>query len=144
VSQPPSSSATKRAVVQVLLEQAEQTVKLVVDPAQLGPPQIHGFPDSVTSRYTTGIPLDLNPRWPLELDLESDPLAMGVSLSFQGAVTRCRVPWKAILILGVGFGGVSWEHEREDVPPPAPLPPKSTRRKKGDAAARASHLRLIK
>lgn len=135
----PSSSQTRRALVDALLVQGHQTAKLVVDPARLGTPEVHGFPESILQRYPAGIPLDLNPRWPLELDLESDRDAFFVSLSFSGAVCRCRVPWRAITIIGVGFGGVAWEHERED----DPEPPKAAKPKKKGASKKGGHLRLV-
>lgn len=139
----PSSSQTKRALLDALLLQGHQTAKIVVDPTRMGEPQVHGFPESILQRYPAGIPLDLNPRWPLELDLDSDREAVLLSLSFSGAVCRCRVPWRAITIIGVGFGGVMWEHDRVDAEPPVAPPPKGKGSKKKGGERRAGHLRLV-
>ena len=88
----PTASETKRNVLRVLLVEGSQSVKLVVDPEKLD--TLSGFPDRVITGYDDGIPLDLNPAWPLELDLD-DPISLGVSLSFGGQVCRCRVAWAA-------------------------------------------------
>jgi hypothetical protein len=135
----PSATDTKRSVLRVLLLEGRQTAKLVVDPGKLGAE--HGFPVRVMSAYPDGIPLDLNPAWPLDLDLEDDPVGLWVSLSFGGQVCRCRVPWRAISMIAVGVGGVAWQHEREDVAsrPPSRLPPRRV-----EPAAQASHLRVLK
>jgi len=133
------SSATKRAALRALLFEGHQSAKVVVDPQLLGGPEEHGFPLTVLERFAEGVPLDLNPRWPLELDLDGDPRAMSVSLSFQGRVYRCRVPWCAITVIGVGFGGIHWEHEDEEalgVAAPAPEPQA--------ADDKAGHLRVVK
>ena len=113
----PNASDTKKRVLQVLLVEGRQSVKLVVDPLKLDPGS--GFPDRIVNGYNDGIPLDLNPAWPLELDLEGDH-AMGVSLSFGGQVCRCFIPWAAITTVAVGLGGVRWEHELDDEPLPEP------------------------
>lgn len=128
----PSATETKRNVLRVLLVEGAQSVKLVVDPEKLEP--ISGFPDPVLSGYDDGIPLDLNPAWPLELDL-NDRAALCVSLSFGGQVCRCRVAWSAITTIAVGLGGVCWEHEEHDPPPPAAPPPQT---------ASGTHLRVVK
>lgn len=131
---PLSSTVTKRTVVQALLVDGQQTAKVVIDANKLGEESVHGFPASVLGNYPEGVPLDLNPAWPLELDLVGDPDAFLVSLSFAGRVCRCRVPWRAITLIAVGIGGVRWEHE--DVPPPEPEGPTKGRAKVG-------HLRLV-
>ena len=132
-----NSSGTKRALLTELLQEGTQTAKLVVDPTGLGEPAVHGFPDFIVERYPAGIPLDLNPRWPLDLDLEGERAAFKVSLSFRGVVYRCRVPWRAIAIIGVGFGGVTWEHESEQTPEP----PEDDRARDQRTTG---HLRIIK
>ena len=138
----PPSSATKRTILRALLVEGLQTTKLVVEPALLGATEAHGFPADVVSRYPSGIPLDLNPRWPLELDLEDDPDRLQVSLSFKGFVTRVRIPWRAVVVVGVGFGGVQWEHEVTDEP--APHAHGEPGAADADGPARAAHLRLVK
>jgi hypothetical protein len=137
---PPSSSATRRAVLKALLVDGSQTAKVVVDPKGLGATPAHGFPDSVLLRYPQGIPLDLNPAWPLELDLDGERDAFKVSLSFGGVVCRCRVPWKALSVLGVGFGGVHWEHDAEPDPPG----PETERRGGARRGSSGAHLRVVK
>ena len=117
-----SSSSTKRELLRVLLVDGLQTAKMVVDAGTIGPD--HGFPDSIIDRYPKGIPLDLNPRWPLNVDLDSESGYLHLSLSFDGDVCRCRIPWASISVLGVGFGGVAWEHEQIE----EPLPPDPTDR----------------
>ncbi|MCP4869386.1 MAG: hypothetical protein GY898_11790 [Proteobacteria bacterium] len=128
----PTASETKRNVLRVLLVEGSQSVKLVVDPEKLD--TLSGFPDRVITGYDDGIPLDLNPAWPLELDLD-DPISLGVSLSFGGQVCRCRVAWAAITTVAVGLGGVRWEHEDHDPSPPAAPPPQT---------ASGTHLRVVK
>ncbi len=132
------SSNTKRAVLTELLVVGGQTAKIVVDPNQLGEASVHGFPDFIVDRYPAGIPLDLNPRWPLDLDLDGDRGGLRVSLSFRGVVYRCRIPWRSIAIIGVGFGGVTWEHEAEEPPEP---PEEETERKQ---LRTTGHLRVVK
>jgi len=134
----PSANETKRSVLRVLLLEGCQSVKLVVDPLKLE--TVSGFPERVVNGYNDGIPLDLNPAWPLELDLE-DPIAMGVSLSFGGQVCRCRVAWSAITTIAVGLGGVRWEHENDDPLPPSTRPPKPP---PPSQSLSGSHLRIIK
>ena len=133
-----SSSSSKRAVLTELLVAGGQTAKIVVDPNQIGEPAVHGFPDFIVDRYPAGIPLDLNPRWPLDLDLDGDRGGLRVSLSFRGVVYRCRVPWRAIAIIGVGFGGVTWEHETEE----PPEPPEEERER--TELRTTGHLRIVK
>ena len=134
-----ASASTKRAVLTELLQEGSQTATIVVDPNLLGEAALHGFPDFIVERYPAGIPLDLNPRWPLDLDLEGDRGGLRVSLSFRGVVYRCRVPWNAIAIIGVGFGGVTWEHEAEGDPPEPPQDTEKARQLKT-----TGHLRVVK
>ncbi len=138
----PPSSATKRAVLRSLLVDGSQSAKLVVEPERLGTAEEHGFPSHIAERYPQGIPLDLNPSWPLDLDLDTDPEAVKVSLSFGGVVYRCRIPWQAVTVVGVGFGGVDWEHE-EEMERPESAPGETSTRRKG-AEERAAHLRVVK
>ncbi len=112
---------------------------MVVDPQLLGASEEHGFPVTVLERFAEGVPLDLNPRWPLDLDLDGDSRAMSVSLSFQGRVYRCRVPWRAITVIGVGFGGIHWEHEDEEPLGVGDGVPKSMA-----VDDKAGHLRVVK
>jgi hypothetical protein len=126
-------------MLRLLLVDGQQTVKLVVDPNALGEPAQHGFPDTVVARYPGGIPLDLNPRWPLQLDIDSDRGAFRVNLSFGGNSHTCRIPWRAVAIMGVGFGGVTWEHETEERPEP---PGRGGRADKGGSDR--NHLRVVK
>ncbi len=135
-----ASSSTKRAVLTALLQDGAQTAKIVVDPNLLGEQAVHGFPDFIVERYPAGIPLDLNPRWPLDLDLDGDRGGLRVSLSFRGVVYRCRVSWRAIAIIGVGFGGVTWEHEVESEPPEPP----GDKEKTGKHLRTTGHLRIVK
>ena len=136
----PSASETKREVLRVLLVEGLQTVKLVIDSAKLGID--HGFPARILSAYPDGVPLDLNPTWPLDLDLDGEPAALWMSLSFGGQIARCRIPWRAVSMIAVGVGGVAWQHEREEeiVRPPRRLP-----RHRPDAnEGNVSHLRVLK
>ncbi len=124
----------------MLLVDGMQTVKLVVDPARIGTD--HGFPQRILSAYPDGIPLDLNPNWPLELDLDSESAALWMSLSFGGQVARCRVPWRAVTMIAVGVGGVAWQHEREEE---ASKSPRRLPRRRPDAnEGHVSHLRVLK
>ena len=135
-----TSSSTKRAALRCLLVDGEQSVKIVVEPELLGGPKEHGFPRMILDRFSDGIPLDLNPSWPLDLDLDGDPQAFYVSLSFEGKVYRCSIPWRAISVIGVGFGGIGWEHEE-----PLPEEPQVSHSIAGDSAeSRSGHLRVVK
>ena len=131
----PNSSRTKRRVLTALLVQGRQTTKVVIDPRRLVGDE-HGFPASVIASYPEGIPLDLNPAWPLDLDLESEPGTLLISLSFGGRVCRCRVPWRAITMVAVGIGGVAWEHDDGDEP-------EATTEAPTRPGKRAPHLRLV-
>ena len=132
-----SSSRTRRQVLTALLVEGRQTTKVVIDPRRLGAEE-HGFPASVIASYPEGIPLDLNPSWPLDLDVDSDPSSMQISLSFGGRVCRCRVPWRSISMVAVGIGGVAWEHDDDG----GEVPPVSTPGQ-GRPAKRQGHLRLV-
>ena len=130
-----SSSRTRRQVLTALLIEGRQTTKVVIDPRRLAGDE-HGFPASVIASYPEGIPLDLNPAWPLDLDVDGDPNSMMISLSFNGRVCRCRIPWRAISMVAVGIGGVAWEHDGEpEAPPPEP--------DNGRPGKRPGHLRLV-
>ena len=129
----PSSTTTKRSVLRALVLEGHQPCHLVVDPARFGGEDV-GFPERVLEPYPAGIPLDLHPDWPLELDLDSDPETLGMSLSFSGKVYRCHVPWRSITKIVVGSGNVGWAHEGEEPEPdPGPKP-----------GARVGHLRVLK
>jgi hypothetical protein len=132
VTDVPSSSRTRRRVLAALLVEGRQTTKVVIDPRRLRG-EDHGFPASVIASYPEGIPLDLNPSWPLDLDLETDPDQLSISLSFSGRVCRCRVPWRAITMVAVGIGGVAWEHEDDGVDAAEP----------SSREPRRPHLRLV-
>ncbi|MCK6531143.1 hypothetical protein L6R50_27465 [Myxococcota bacterium] len=117
------SRVAKRKLLQLLVHEMGQTCKVVLDPLLLGPADEHCIPDFILQQFAHGVPLDLNPRYPLELDIDSDPQAFYVSLSFRSVRHRCRVPWRACGIMGVGFLGVNWEHEEtEEVLPPVSRP----------------------
>ena len=133
----PTSSETRKAVLRCLLLTGHQSTKVLVDPRDLGRPEEHGFPASVLSSYPDVVPLDLNPRWPMELDIDSDPEALLVCLSFEGRSHRCRIPWRSIRVMGVGFGGIDWEHDRAEI---------ESDEAEGSAAreGRGSHLRIVK
>jgi hypothetical protein len=132
----PSSAQTRREVLRAMLFDGLQSAKIFVDQERLGLPEEHGFPASILSQYPDGVPLDLNPRWPLEVDLDGDPDAFLVSLSFDGKGHRCRIPWVAVRVIGVGFGGIAWEHDPAIEQPELTV---STPRE-----ARGSHLRVVK
>jgi len=108
-----------------------QPVKLVVDPERLG--DDHGFPQSVLDDYDGGVPLDLDPEWPLQLDLDSDANCFSVDLAFQGTVSRCFVRWSAIRLVAVGLGGIEWRYEGEEDSADEPAEKKAPR----------GHLRLV-
>ncbi len=132
----PSSAETRREVLRCLMVSGHQSVKILVDQSLLGRPEEHGFPASVLASYTDGVPLDLNPRWPMDLDLDSDPEAFLVSFSFRSTSHRCRIPWVSVRVIGVGFGGIQWEHDPTEEVQPEEL----------DATTREgrAHLRIVK
>ncbi|MBJ93550.1 MAG: hypothetical protein CMP23_03655 [Rickettsiales bacterium] len=130
----PSSTHTRREVLRCLMVDGGQSAKILVDQSLLGSQAEHGFPASVLSSYPDGVPLDLNPRWPMDLDLDSDPNAFLVSFSFRGKSHRCRIPWVAVRVIGVGFGGIHWEHDPKVKEESADLEPQEGR----------GHLRIVK
>lgn len=132
----PSSAETRREVLRALMVAGRQSAKILVDQELLGLPEEHGFPASVLASYSDGVPLDLNPRWPMDLDLDGDPCAFLVSFSFRGKSHRCRIPWVAVRVIGVGFGGIQWEHDPAEETDPAELEA-STREGR-------AHLRIVK
>ena len=105
------SNDTKRRLIDLTVNECEQTMKVVVNPSRLM--EGSGFPDHVLQRYSDALPLDLNPRYPLNMVLGDQ--AFSVDLAFGGVVVTCFIPWRAVVALGVGMGGVFWEHEQ--VPP---------------------------
>ena len=136
MSDTPSSAETRREVLRCLMVAGNQSAKILVDQELLGSAEEHGFPESVLSSYSDGVPLDLNPRWPMDLDLDSDPDAFLVSFSFRGKSHRCRIPWVSVRVIGVGFGGIQWEYDPQDEAAPVAV----------DANNREGrgHLRIIK
>jgi len=118
----------------MLLFDGQQPCKLVVDPRQFGGAET-GFPQSVVETYPEGIPLDLDPSWPLELDLDSAPDTLALNLSFSARVCRCHIPWSAVAMIAAGMGSAAWAHESDESEPP-PITPKPV--------ARAGHLRVLK
>ena len=124
---------TKRSVLRVLVLEGHQPCKLVVDPRKFGGEDV-GFPERVIEAYPEGIPLDLDPDWPLELDLDSDPETLGMNLSFSGKVCRCHVPWRSISMIAAGLGNAGWAYEGEE-PDPDPG---------SEPGSRVGHLRVLK
>lgn len=116
---PTSSTDTKRDVLKRLLIDGLQTVKIVVQIDRLDPSS--GFPTRVLAspEYIDGMPLDLNPRWPMEFDFDTGVDVLLVSLSFGGTIHRCMIPYSAISTIAIGLGKVAWEHEakKEDTLP---------------------------
>lgn len=119
----------------MLLFDGKQSCKIVVDPRQFGGEDT-GFPESVLATYPEGIPLDLDPAWPLDLDLDSDPRTFALNLSFSSSVCRCHIPWVAIGMIAAGMGSSAWVHESSDEPT-RPLP-------SSPSGGRAGHLRVLK
>jgi len=136
----PTSFQTKREVLRTLVVQGQQTTKIIVDPGLL-PADGAGFPPSILERFSQGIPLELDPSMPLELDLDSDPSRVLMTLAFQGTITRCRIPWSSVTFIGVGlpFLGTPW---RDDDPK---LPDEPGNDGPADESPSGrSHLRVIK
>ncbi len=110
------SQDTKRRLLKALLGRGQPTT-VVINPSRLYPDS--GIPRGIIVRNPLGISLDLNPGETL------DPVyAYGyliVSVSFGGERYRCRIPWKAFVLIGVGFEGSQWLHEglNTDVVPSA-------------------------
>ncbi len=84
-----------------------QTVKIVTHNDKL--PEWHGIPPSVLAQFSDGVPLDINPRYPLELDHDAEGLS--ATMGFRGIVSRCTIPWDAVAVMAIGIGGVDWEYE---------------------------------
>lgn len=133
MSSVPTSSQTKRVVLRALLFDGQQPCKVVVDPRRFGDLET-GFPGRVVEAYPEGIPLDLDPTWPLELDLDGDPAFLSLNLSFSGRVSRCHIPWGAVAMIAAGLGTAEWVHDTDDVSPPPGAEP----------GERVSHLRVLK
>ena len=121
-------------MLRALLFEGHQPCKIVVDPRLFGTVET-GFPDRVIEAYPEGIPLDLDPTWPLELDLEGNPATLALNLSFSGRVCRCQIPWEAVGMIAAGMGTAAWSHESEELPPLPPGP---------KTGARVGHLRVLK
>jgi stringent starvation protein B len=51
-------------------------------------------PDHVREQWGQRLVLDLNPSWPLHLDY--DDQALYADLGFQGVLSRCRIPFRAV------------------------------------------------
>jgi len=122
-------------MLRMLLFDGQQACKIVVDPRQFGGEDT-GFPEQVLSTYPEGIPLDLDPTWPLDLDLDSDPRTFALNLSFSSSVCRCHIPWAAIGMIAAGMGSAAWAHDSADDPSP-PMPPSAP-------GGRVGHLRVLK
>jgi hypothetical protein len=131
----PTSRDTKREMLRMLLCDGQQPCKIVVDPRQFGGEDT-GFPERVVATYPEGIPLDLDPAWPLDLDLDSDPGTLALNLSFSSSVWRCHIPWSAVAMIAAGMGSAAWAHESGDE---TPLPPPTSK-----PGARVGHLRVLK
>lgn len=76
-------------------------------------PRVHvrlpvpGLPENVAKVWEgspTGIYIDLDPKYPLELSYTNDGIE--VSLAFKGVVARCTLPWTQILAIVKMVGGV--------------------------------------
>jgi hypothetical protein len=111
------SDTTKCRVLRVLLIEGGQYTRVVLRISLLGAE--HGFPDWVLQEYPEMITIDLDPTWPLGLDLDSDPEALCVTLVFGPQVCRCRIPWRAVAVVFV-----NWEHGEPAVETPEPRRPR--------------------
>ena len=110
----PSRELKHRLFVAAVVD-GGQTAKVVLNNAAL--PDGHGIPSSVVANFADGIPLDINPRFPLELDV--DPTGFAANLAFGGgSVSRCHIPWDSVAVFAIGLGGVRWEHEVAEAPAP--------------------------
>lgn len=138
----PSSSQAKRGVLQYLLLECLQTVKVVVKTGKLG--DEHGFPVRIISAYPDKLVIDLRPSWVRDMTF-SNSTEFVVGLSFGGSSSVCRIPWRAIDAIGVGFGDVKWEHERDETSSLQRLRPARGRRSERPRRPRriASHLRPV-
>ena len=106
----PSRELKRQLLVAAVID-GGQTVKVVVDPGRLT--DHNGFPASVVEAFPDGIPLNLDPRWPLKLDHDENFLS--ADLAFNGNVQRCFIPWGAIATFAIGLGGVNWEYDDSPV-----------------------------
>lgn len=107
----------KRKWLKMALLEGDQSVKLILATARVGTAEESGIPQDIYRVFEEGIPLDLRPSMPLDIDFDTDADAMLMDLSFAASVRRCRIPWSAIVMMAIGIGGVSFEHE-DDVPEP--------------------------
>ena len=59
-------------------------------------PRVNGvlIPEHVRERWSEGLPIDLRPEWPLNLEHGTD--ALYVDLAFGGVTMRCTFPWASI------------------------------------------------
>jgi hypothetical protein len=135
----PTSFETRREVLRTLVVKGGQTTKIIVDPALL-PDGGAGFPASILDRFSQGIPLELDPTMPLDLDLDTDPQHVLVTLAFQGTITRCHIPWSAVSFIGVGlpFLGTPWRDDPKQLAAPTKRP------EEAESPSGRSHLRVIK
>jgi hypothetical protein len=109
----PSRELKHQIFVAVVVD-GGQTAKLVVDIEKL--PADHGIPPAVLSKFPSGVPLDINPRFPL--NMEVDETGITVDLAFgAGGVCTCYVTWDSVAVFAIGLGGVRWEYEALDDPP---------------------------
>jgi hypothetical protein len=137
----PTSFDTKREVLRTLVVVGRQTTKIIVDPGLL-PSDGAGFPPSILERFSEGIPLELDPTMPLELDLDTDPGRVLLTLAFQGTITRCHIPWTCVTFIGVGlpFLGTPWRDDDPKLLPEPEVPEAET----AETTSGRAHLRVIK
>ena len=102
----PSRELKHKIFVAAVIE-GGQTVKLIVNGEGLT--EGHGIPASVLARFPEGVPLNIDPRYPL--DLMCDAKHLMLDLSFGTSVSRCFIPWDAVAVFAIGLGGVKWEYE---------------------------------
>ncbi len=125
-----SSSELKRKTLELHLLRANQTLKLCVDTSKLG--DSSGFPDRIKIRYPDEMPLDIDPRWPLNLNF-TNPDHFELELSFGGQACTCRIPYGSIRTMAVGVGDIRYEHEG----PSSSLPVRTS-------ATRPSYLQVVR
>ncbi len=106
-----NSSELKKEWLRLAMVDGDQSVKMVLDGAKVGPPEQSGFPQDIYKMFPNGIPLDLLTSMPLGIDYDTDPDAFTISLAFTGHVKTCRIPWKSIAMMAIGIGGVVFEHD---------------------------------
>ena len=93
----------KRSVVEQLME-AEPFVLVVVDPAAPGV----CLPDELMQSAT---PVGLNIGWQMTIpvpDLKLDEDGISGTLSFNRTPCFCRLPWQAVMQVGVGDEYLVW------------------------------------